>query len=64
MTLREVWEGKGLTATDTAINAGISQTTLYKANRKEFVSRAVVARICQVLELSMEEFEALKPDRK
>ncbi len=60
-TLRDVWISKGMNSTQVAAKANISVPTLYKLNRKEDegVALAIVKRVCAVLGLSLNEYEAL-----
>lgn len=60
MTLRELWEQRGLSPTQVAGQANISTTTLYKMNRKEPVARRTVASVCNVLNISREEYQTLE----
>ncbi len=62
-TLRDVWERKGLSPTWVAAQASISTTTLYKMNRKEHVAERTVARVCEVLNISQQQYDALIADR-
>ena len=63
MTLKETWELLQLTPTQVAAQAGISVPTLYKMNRKERVSSRIVARVCEVLCISVEEYKNMQEDR-
>ena len=63
MTLIELWERKGLSPTAVAAQAGISPTTLYKMARKEHVARRTIVRVCEVLGISRQDYEALDAEK-
>lgn len=61
-TLRDVWISKGMNSTQAAAAARCSIPTLYKLNRREDegVAFGIVKRVCAVLGLSLEEYDALE----
>jgi DNA-binding Xre family transcriptional regulator len=63
MTLRELWDSKGMSPTEVAGAAGISTPTLYKMNRKERVHKNNVRAVCQVLGISEKEYNQLEPEK-
>lgn len=62
-TLRDVWIAKGMNSVQVAAAARCSIPTLYKLNRKgkegDGVALGIVRRVCTVLGLSLDEYEAL-----
>lgn len=60
MTLKDVWESKGLSPTQVAAQANISITTLYKMNRKEHVASRTIAAVCKALSITRDEYERLQ----
>jgi len=60
MTLKALWESKGLSPTQVAGITNISITTLYKMNRKEKVSSRTIADTCRVLDITRQEYDALE----
>lgn len=63
MTLREVWERRGLSPTEVAGQAGISTPTLYKMNRRERVNPRNIIKVCEVLGITRQQYEALEADK-
>jgi len=63
MTLRDIWESRGLSPTQVAGLANISATTLYKMNRKEHVSSRTIVDVCKVLGINKEKYESLQSDK-
>jgi DNA-binding Xre family transcriptional regulator len=63
MTLKQVWEEKGLSPTEVAGRAGISTTTLYKMNRKERVNSRNIANVCNVLSITRQQYDELEADK-
>lgn len=64
-TLRQVWESQGLTLTQTARTANISDTTLAKLNRGELVSNVTKLRVCSALGISMDYLQThIKPEER
>ena len=62
-TLRDVWHSKGFRSEQVAAAAGCSIGTLYKLNRKgaegEGVAFGIVKRVCAVVGISLDEYNAL-----
>ncbi len=60
-TLRDTWLTKGMRSTEVAVRAGCSPATLYKLNRKEDedVAYGTIKAVCQVLGISLSEYETL-----
>ncbi len=62
-TLRDIWIAKGMNSTQVAAAAGCSIPTLYKLNRKggeeDGVAIGIVRRVCNVLGLSLDQYERL-----
>jgi DNA-binding Xre family transcriptional regulator len=64
MTLRGLWESKGLSPTEVAARAGISVNTLYRMNRRDpTVSGKNVAKVCSALDIDRSTYDKLEPDR-
>jgi DNA-binding Xre family transcriptional regulator len=63
MTLRELWESKGLSPTQVAAQAGISTPTLYRMNQKEHVTAKTIVGVCKALGISRQDYEALDADK-
>lgn len=63
-TLRDLWESKGLSPTELAARAGISQMTLYRMNRRDSnILARNIAKVCQQLGITREEYDRLEPDK-
>jgi DNA-binding Xre family transcriptional regulator len=60
MTLKDVWEQKGLSPTQVAAQAGISTPTLYKMLHKEKVASRTIADVCRVLGITRKEYDKLE----
>jgi transcriptional regulator with XRE-family HTH domain len=59
-TLRDLYHSKGLTTIQVAALAGVSDTTIDAMNRKEsYVKDVTIAKVCQALGISRDEYEAL-----
>lgn len=63
MTLREVWELRGLSPTQLAAQANISTTTLYKMNKGEKVSNRSIIAVCQALGITRDQYDILDPEK-
>lgn len=64
MTLKDVWESKGLSSTQVAGQAGITVSTLLKLHRKDKSVRANnLHSVLRVLELSLDEYNRLDTGR-
>jgi len=63
MTLRELWESRGLSPTRVAAQAGISTPTLYKMNRKEHVAARTIVSVCKALGITRQDYEALDAEK-
>lgn len=63
MTLRDVWLAKGKNSAEVAVAAKCSVATLYKLNRREDsnVAFGIVKSVCNVLNLTLNEYDALIP---
>lgn len=59
-TLKDIWEGKGLSPTQMAGLADVSLGTLYKVHRKEQVNRKNLVKVLKALELSQQEYDQLE----
>jgi DNA-binding Xre family transcriptional regulator len=64
--LKDVWIERGLTATQVAGKAGISTATLYRMNAKvgPQTRPQTIARVCEILELTIRQYRALVPGEK
>lgn len=64
-TLRDLWISRNLTSTQVAGKCSITVATLYKLNRRggeeDHVSFGTVRCVCEVLGISLNEFERLSP---
>lgn len=59
MTIKEFRENQGLTVSELANKAGISQQTVYRIEAGQPVSRVYVAKVCRALGISIEEVESV-----
>lgn len=64
MTLKDLWESRGILPTTLAGQAGISVPTLYKIARKEHALRNNVKAVCDVLGISLAEYQQLEAETK
>lgn len=60
MNLRQLRKNKGMSRTELAYKAGVSEKTIYRAETGQPVRRETLARICKILEIGIEEVEGLK----
>jgi DNA-binding Xre family transcriptional regulator len=58
-TLKEVWEGKGLSVEEVAAKADVSTMTVYRINKGQHVSFKSLRRVCQAIGITVEEYKAL-----
>lgn len=60
MNLKEARENSGMSPAELAVAARVSVSFLYKAEEgKDAVSRTLVARICKVLQVEIQQIEGL-----
>lgn len=61
MTLRDVWLAKGMNSVEVAAASKCSVATLYKLNRRDQgVAIGTIKRVCAVLGLSLDQYDALE----
>lgn len=58
-TLKEIWQEKGMTAEEVAVQADVSSKTVYRINAKEHVSPRSLRRVLKVLDISLEDYRKL-----
>lgn len=59
MNLRALRKNQGLSRTELAYKAGVSEKTIYRVETGQPVRRETLARICNVLGVSVNEVEGL-----
>jgi len=59
-TLKEIWDNKGLTIEEVAAKADVSIQTVYRINRGQHVSLKSLRRVCQALDITIEQYKALE----
>lgn len=61
-TLKDIWQHKGLTAEELAVQADVSSKTVYRINKKEHVSPRSLRRVLKILDISIDDYRNLSKE--